>query len=698
MNRSAASARALLPLVVAVASACGGGGGGGQSVQATPVALSFPSEDATTDAESIAIRGTLALAPPIVAVTVNGVAAVSFDGFATFRAELPLSTGSNDVTVEVDRPGRAAATFQFPGRVTRVEPILRFPNALEFDAKRGRILEFDVESLALVAMARDGHGRFVVSDLEHGEGPTFQLPRGLALNADGSRAFVVDRLLEAVVAVDLADGRRTILSDDTHGSGPSFGQPSDVVFDAKSGRLLVSDVDLEGVFAVSPASGDRTVLSDPTHGSGPTLFLPNDLAIDAARGLVYVVESSIHLYSVKLSNGDRTLVSDASRGNGDDFVSLAGAEYDAGADRVLVSDAFTRNVLLVDPVTGDRSTLAGDGSGEGPEIEAPRSIAVDEKGGVAFVVDAIGPAVVKILVKSSDRASVVAPLAVGDGPSLSDGLRAAFDPATRRVFITGEDANVLAVDLVTGERSEFSDATHGTGPVFQQPIALALDAAHGRLLVGDEFDNSLWSVTLRDGSRTVISPAPTDFHRTKEIVVDAAHRRALLVQSEDRITAVDLATGERSTLSTDPGGPLEAKNTDGAGLDPANDRLLVHDLQLGLFAVALSDGARTLVSSQVGGSFQFCGSGVALDPDLGRILLTPRDPLPAGVGAVDPVSGSLSIVSSSQIFGAGRGPTLTRPVTLAIDAANRVAFAFDVDFSAIYEVDLASGDRTIISK
>ena len=133
-------------------------------------------------------------------------------------------------------------------------------------------------------------------------------------------------------------------------------------------------------------------------------------------------------------------------------------------------------------------------------------------------------------------------------------------------------------------------------------------------------------------------------------------------------------------------------------LDLANDRLLVHDQQVGLFAAALADGARTLVSIAVGGGGQDGGSGLAPDAAHDRILITPRAPLMTGIGAVDLGDTDFDTISNDELAGYGRGPTLHKAVTLAFDAANQVVIVRDEKTDALYEVDLVSGDRTLLSR
>ncbi|WP_428267329.1 hypothetical protein [Haliangium sp.] len=83
--------------------------------------------------------------------------------------------------------------------------------------------------------------------------------------------------------------------------------------------------------------------------------------------------------------------------------------------------------------------------------------------------------------------------------------------------------------------------------------------------------------------------------------------------------------------------------------------------------------------------------GLALDRAGERVLVADRDL--AAVVAVDLASGDRVILSDATI---GTGPALSRLVDIAIDATGHRALVTS-DFSAVIAVDFDSGDRTIVS-
>jgi DNA-binding beta-propeller fold protein YncE len=701
MTRPQAIRRALLPMLVVALPACGGGGGG-SAAQASPVALSFPAGNATTDAETITIRGSVALTPPISSVKVNGVDAVSSDGFAHFSTTIPLSSGVHDLLVAVLRPNLPTETFLFEERVTRIDPIVGDPTDVAFDAAKGRLLVLDRSGHSIVAVDPASGARTLLSDHDHGSGTIPNDPISFDVDSDGAFAFVLDGANDSILKVNLANGTRMLLSGAGAGLGPDFVLPAAVAFDPVAERLLVADAGHDGVLAVNLKTGTRSIVSNDGHGSGPLPFLPSDLVVDAPTNRALVSDTdSRSILAIDLASGDRTVLSDFTHGSGDAFVSPIAVALNPFFGTLLVVDESLGRVVAVDLASGNRSILVDDEEGTGTEIGLPRAAAADVFG-VHYVVDGSDDSLVRFDLLAQERVNFVEPPAVGSGPSLRRAGRVALDPVARVAWVAVEEPPaVVRVDLATGLRTPFSDAAHGQGKPFVEPVAIALDAARGRLLVADDDDDSLWSVSLRDGSRSLLSVEPDvpgfDLHVNFEVVIDDVHGRALLVQNRDLIVAVDLATGARSEFSFDDPVVFGATRMDGGALDLAHGRLLAHDQELGLFAASLADGTRSFVSTLVGGSGQDGGSGLAPDPAQERILITPRSPLPSGVGAVDPASGGLSMISTSDL-GVGAGPVLDNAVALAPDFARGVALVFDSGTHALFEVDLETGDRVIVSR
>jgi len=67
---------------------------------APTVEIAFPPPNSLTDEDSILVRGTAHDPDGVAEVRVNGMLAATSDGFANWQVRVPLSPGSNTLTVE----------------------------------------------------------------------------------------------------------------------------------------------------------------------------------------------------------------------------------------------------------------------------------------------------------------------------------------------------------------------------------------------------------------------------------------------------------------------------------------------------------------------------------------------------------------------------------------------------------------------
>jgi hypothetical protein len=284
-----------------------------------------------------------------------------------------------------------------------------------------------------------------------------------------------------------------------------------------------------GLVAVDLPTGDREVVSDANVGAGTAIVDPRALAFDVNGGTCFVWdEGRSAVISVDVLTGNRLLVSSSTRGTGPALTSVRALAYDATRNRLLAVDVGATETVLVavDPGSGNRSLITGSGTA----LELPRSMVVD--GDNAYVGDA--------------------------------SLRA-----------------IVAVNLLTGDRSILSDSTHGQGPLFVSPKSLALMGGH--VLVLDASVSTLYSVDLANGDRVVVSSGSVGigigFNSPDALVFNAAAWEAHVTQptpSQVMLLDVDPLTGDRGVGSTTliGSGPALAYLA-GAVFDSARARVIV---------------------------------------------------------------------------------------------------------------------------
>ena len=187
------------------------------------------------------------------------------------------------------------------------------------------------------------------------------------------------------------------------------------------------------------------------------------------------------------------------------------------------------------------------------------------------------------------------------------------------------------------------------------------------------------------------------------IVMDSDNNRALVNDAVlDAVVAVNLTTGERTILTTSILGFDNALGDFLAGVvvDSENKRVLVLDDYFNtIVAVDTKTSARTVFSSNDNSSPTAPGtmaivSGIALDSANNRALVTERSVTRTAVYTVDLATGDRSILSNGSIPDAEN--MFSNLEDVVIDSANNRALVATSGSSAVYGVNLTTGARSIL--
>ncbi len=299
----------------------------------------------------------------------------------------------------------------------------------------------------------------------------FSNPRGIALDIINGRdrALVVDET--AVIAVDLTTGERTILSDNTT---PNINYPFSslrgITVDTTDGRnrALVVDQALGSVIAVDLTSGERTVLSNSTTPDPENPFsFPVDIILDAVHNRALVAAFSLNaVIAVDLTTGKRTVLSNNTTPNANNpFSVLRGIALDRDKNRALVlMEDHLDTVIAVDLSNGARTILSNNIT---PDIDTPflgpRGITLDTSNNRnrALVVDDDLDAILTVDLTNGIRTVLSNSTTPNDNNLLSGPLRIVVDMANgreRALVVDFQLAAVISIDLMSGERTVFSDA------------------------------------------------------------------------------------------------------------------------------------------------------------------------------------------------------------------------------------------------
>jgi hypothetical protein len=393
---------------------------------APPLAtITFPPPNAFSDAGTLTVTGTATDSRSGVAsVQVNGEDATTTDGFATWRAVVPLTMGeANALTVAtVDGAGftdRAAAEVIVNVAADVSGNAVTFGDgyAMALAGNRAYVVDFDRDKLVEVDI--DTGGKVVISDAGTGSGPALSGPDGIALINGGTTALVSNFVPDELLSVELVGGIRTIKSslNANVGGGPTLFGPSGIVL-VDDTRALVSNFAADEIIDVNLVNGEREILSaDGTQGIGPAFLQPDGIAMDTANNRILVTDSLVDaVFSVNLTTtklGDRKIISNiVATGACMSFYdgnqlnpNPVGIVLDSSGDFVLVTDYDANLLLRVRLADGDCSIFSDANSniGTGPAFIFPAGIALDAANNRAVV---SGGNLVVVELGSGDRVIV----------------------------------------------------------------------------------------------------------------------------------------------------------------------------------------------------------------------------------------------------------------------------------------------------
>ncbi len=252
-----------------------------------------------------------------------------------------------------------------------------------------------------------------------------------------------------------------------------------------------------------------------------------------------------------------------------------GIVFDAVADRIFLVTSV--RVIGVEAETGVSTVIADRMAGAGPDFSLLEAIALDPATGRAFVFDSPGT-VLAVDLLTGDR-TIVSGAGTGAGPAFATGRTAAmvYDATGSRLIVAApalavEGDALVAVSPLNGDRTVLSGSAKGTGPAFAfvGSLGIAADFAGGRVFVAQ--NSTVLEVDLSTGDRTLLHAGPP--YRSA-IATDVANSRLLQVRG-GALVSIDTVTGAVLILAdSDTGTGPEPAEPRGLEIDAVRSRALV---------------------------------------------------------------------------------------------------------------------------
>lgn len=272
-------------------------------------------------------------------------------------------------------------------------------------------------------------------------------------------------------------------------------------------EIVVTDRDAfggeGGVFRVDPATGTRSVLSHNMHpAGGPSFMEPTGISLDSSGHLLVTDPAAFDdlgggVIVLDPVTGQRTTLSANGQPVGvPNFVEPEGLTIDTGGDLLVADqDAFGGGggVIRVDRQTGERSVVSSNQHPfGGPQFSDPSSVRLDENGDL-IVADWAGfggaGQILRVDIATGARTVISANDAPAGSPEFVDPVGAGLGADGRLIVsdfsaFADHSGGILRVDPVTGARTTLSSNAEQDGPDLVDPIGFWPDA-NGDLIVAD---------------------------------------------------------------------------------------------------------------------------------------------------------------------------------------------------------------------
>jgi hypothetical protein len=272
-------------------------------------------------------------------------------------------------------------------------------------------------------------------------------------------------------------------SNTSPAGGPDLDEPTDMAY-LPNGDIVVTDsgadTALPKVVEVDRTTGARTLisglssLSSPARGSGPALVWPFSVAVEAGGDILVVDQNPTtgapRLLQINPTSGDRTVMSGNGVGSGPTLTAYAPMTVAIVGGVIYLANGA--QVMSVNPANGNRTLISGGTRGAGPAIVWPLSIADGSTSGSLMVLDEMQPgapgrplgALISVDLTSGDRTVFSTNGAPNGGQQLDGPYDMAYDPCMNTYYVlqpgyspSVPPGRVLKVDAATGERTLFAD-------------------------------------------------------------------------------------------------------------------------------------------------------------------------------------------------------------------------------------------------
>jgi len=428
------------------------------------------------------------------------------------------------------------------------------PNSIDYDAATNTAYVLDASLQAILAVNLANGDRTIVADRDTGTGGPMNSSTSITLAPGEDEILLVRGGFHRIEEVDIATGDRTILVSET-GNGPPLEGPNHVIFRTGSQVLVSEGGGSVSLLQVNLNNDARTVVHDWRQGQGPIFEFVRGVAFDAERRRILAADDRLDaLLAIDARTGNRSFFIQGQQPNGN-FQRPERVRVDPDRDVAYVYGINPIQLVCVDLDTGFMDVVSRmNDVGAGETFQGVRDIEYDPLGQRYFASRSQPDVILDVDDASGDR-TIFADATTGTGTPVSSVASLALDATNNRLYYRQSNGGALVnvVNIATGVRTSVTD-NNNTGPTTSGAQDMRLDLARNRLVVFSGFDAEVVSLDLTSGDRQELSgPNVGGGVPAAGLYVGDIDRDLNLAACYDTsfraIVIVDLSNGARATLS-----------------------------------------------------------------------------------------------------------------------------------------------------
>jgi len=672
--------------------------------------LKSPLFSRTTTNTSIHITGSSSDDKSTIAsVTVNGFETESEDGYENWSINLPLHSKISNLKVETEDQSGNKSSKVHDLTFTRLNTIFSAPSTIVIDENSNNLLINDAlqqtsyssnlasPSLYQITANSDESGllsphRSVFDTIGNNEiildlRETQPVTQGILSRDITNNITVLEAGLNNVIDISLDQTKRIlyvlfapensetggiikvydlksglahdewpILSDNSK-NGPEFINPSAIIF--HNNRLYCADGTANRILSIDLATGDKTNLIDQEQASEVIFSYIKDIVAYSDK-LWLLDEDTKRIIEIDSNSGSRSILSGANDSNGTPFKYFNQIVIDTLNERLLVSDTELNVIFSVDIDTGKRELFISNRHGNGPSMPKPKSLkhAGSE---TVLIIDSTLEALVSINLATGNRhilstAGSEKIKEVGVGPRIKDPIGIELNTDFNKAWISmREQASLLEVDLITGDRSLIRPNPAEGATAFKLPNGISYDADNNRILVSDIYLDRVQAIELDSNNTT--------------------------------IAAKKYLTSDRSIKLSKP---LDTV------FDNVNKRIYTLDSALKAILVwDITSKTSTVLTSLTIGSGVSLVKPVAIDLNITQNKAYVADEKLNSIVTIDLSNGNRTVLSNRAV---GTGPTFKKLSGISFNKTTASLLATDIEEQGVFSINIENGNRELISK